>query len=237
MSGERGFGALPERAAGGIAGMMDGPLLVAPSPTVHEQIYRDAAGDASRVPWEDGRPNPFLVSWLNAEAPGLIRPGARVVVVGCGLGDDVRELTDRGYDAQGFDCAPTAVTWARERHAGLASQFVHADLFSLPAKYRHRFDLVVEVYTLQSVGPEQREAAARGLSSLVTPHGVVLAICRGRDDLAPLDEVQGPPFPLTPAEMLRLMEGAGLRPLRGVDDFTDDETPPQRRVRGVFVRA
>jgi hypothetical protein len=33
------------------------------------------------------------------------------------------------------------------------------------------------------------------------------------------------------------MEAAGLRPLRSIDDFLDDEAPPVRRLRGAFVHA
>src|SRR5688572_25208461 len=73
------------------------------APSFYEQVYREAAGDLSRVRWADGRANPSMISWLNAESHGLVRPGSRVVVVGCGLGDDLCELADRGYDVQGFD--------------------------------------------------------------------------------------------------------------------------------------
>jgi SAM-dependent methyltransferase len=207
------------------------------NPSLHEQVYLDARGDISRVPWADGRPNPMMVSWLNAEAPGLIRPGSRVAVSGCGLGDDVCELTDRGYDALGFDVAPTAINWARQRFPSLAKNLVVADLFNVPSRFRHRFDLLVEIYTLQSVHPAARERAAEALASLVTPHGVLLTICRGRDEAELLDYNAGAPWPLTASELTGLMEAAGLRPMRTPDDFMDDETPPKRRVRAAFTRA
>jgi SAM-dependent methyltransferase len=212
-------------------------VMTETAPSYHEQAYREAHGDISRVCWADGRPNRMLISWLNAEAPGLIRPGSRVVVVGCGLGDDVCELSDRGYDAQGFDIAPTAINWARQRFPSLAKNLMVADLMNLPPRFRHRFDLVVEVYTLQSMDPATRERAAEALASLATPHGVVLAVCRGRDESELLEHTQGPPWPLTVSELTGLMEAAGLRPLRAPDDFLDDEAPPVRRVRGAFVRA
>lgn len=231
---------LPIEVAGGgtpVGAAMEtstGVLEIAP--TWHEQVYRDAAGDMSRVRWAGGRPNPMLISWLNAEAPGLIRPGSRVVVVGCGLGDDVAELADRGYDVQGFDIAPTAVNWARERFPGLAKSLVVADLLALPSRLRHRFDLVVEIYTLQSVHPSSRERAGEALASLATPHGVLLTICRGRDETELLDYTQPPPWALTATELTGLMEAAGMRPMKSPDCFTDDETPPKKRVRAAFSR-
>jgi len=202
-----------------------------------ETVYRDAQGELGKVRWAEGRANPMMVAGLNNAAPGLVRPGSRAVVVGCGLGDDVAELVARGYDAVGFDVSPTAISWARKRFPDYASLFSVADLFALPAKFSRRFDLVVEIYTIQALGVAQRPAAAKAVASLVGPQGHVLTICRGRDSSELLETVQGPPWPLCSEELVGLMELSGLRPLHGLDDFHDDETPPQRRLRGVFVKA
>jgi hypothetical protein len=75
---------------------------------------------------------------------------------------------------------------------------------------------------------------ATGIASLARPHGVVLAVCRGRDQGDPLD---GPPFALTCAELTALFAGQGFTPVRAVDDFEDEESPPKRRLRAAFKRA
>lgn len=200
-----------------------------------EEIYQEARGDASGVPWADGRANPALVSWLNCEAAGRVRPGARAVVVGCGLGDDVVELISRGYDASGFDISPTAIEWARRRFPQHAESFFPGDLLALPSRLRHRFDLVVEAYTIQSAAPALREPLARAVMQLACPRGLIVAIARGRDEDELLERVQGPPWPLTPAEFLGLFEAGGWQPTRALDDFLDDEAPPCRRLRASFV--
>lgn len=202
----------------------------------HDQIYRDADGDLGRVPNALGRPNPALVSWLNAEATRLIRPGARVVVVGCGLGDDVCELADRGYDAHGFDCSPTAVNWASTRFESLIGKLIVADLFHAPTRWHRRFDLVVEIDTLESIHRSLREHAARSISSLASPHGVVLTICRRRNDslTAASDDDDHPS--LSPEELLGVMHGAGMHPLQPLEDLIDDAVPDMRRLRGAFMR-
>jgi SAM-dependent methyltransferase len=209
---------------------------VAASAAWFETVYRDAAGDPGQVRWADGRPNPMLVSWLNS-ALAIVRPGARAVVVGCGLGDDVAELLSRGYDAVGFDVSPTAVQWARERFPEHADAFLCADLFNLPARFRRRFDLVVEIYTLQSLHPTLREEAGAAVAELVSGHGVLLTICRARKDSTLLESVAGPPWPLCVAELTGLMEAAGLHPLRAPEEFMDDESPPVERLRCAFCRA
>lgn len=201
-----------------------------------EGLYRRAEGVPERVPWADAGPCPALVSWLNAEAPGLVRPGATVTVVGCGLGHDAAELAGRGYDVVGFDCAPTAVDWARREHPELADRLIVADLLDVPAHLRRRADLVVEVYTLQSVAPGLRPAMARAVCGLARPRGLVVTICRGRGEDEPLGAQVGPPFAFTAGELASLMAAEGFCPLRAVDDFMDDEDPPKRRLRGVFRR-
>jgi SAM-dependent methyltransferase len=228
--------------AGGASGgaiVLDLPLAQSQpgGPGWYDEVYRAAAGDTSKVPWAHSRPNPALVSWLNAEAPGRVRPGSRAVVVGCGLGDDVAELTNRGYDAVGFDVSPVGIDWARKRFPHQANAFCVADLLNAPSRFRHRFDLVVEVNTVQAMDPSQRDAAIGAISSLLCPRGVLVMIARGREDGEPLESLQGPPWPLTRAELLELTEAAGLKPIRAIDEFMDDEQTPQRRLRGVFEHA
>lgn len=205
------------------------------APGWHDEVYRAAEHDAARVPWADERANPALVSWLNAEAPGRVRPGARAVVIGSGLGDDVAELINRGYDAAGFDISPTAVDWSRHRFPQHAEAFMVSDLFELPPRLRRRFDLVVEVNTIQSVLPEHRQAAVAAVASLCCPRGTVVCVCRGRDDEQSLESFKGPPWPLSSKELVAMFESAGMHPVREPDDFEDDETPPVRRIRAAFV--
>lgn len=200
-----------------------------------ESIYAEADGNPSRVPWADERPSPSLVNWLNAVAPSLIRCGARVAVVGCGLGDDARELIKRGYDVMAFDWSETAVNWAKRLDPMNASAYHVADLFDVPARWHHRFDLVVEVNTLQSLPPEQRVGAVTPLASMLARHGHLLVICREADE--PIDPELGPPWPLTPVELQESAAAAGLTLYEPVSIFKDDENPPVTRMRAMFCRA
>jgi SAM-dependent methyltransferase len=202
-----------------------------------EGLYRVAAGDSAHIPWADEVPSPALVAWLNREAPSLIRPGASISVVGCGLGEDVQELADRGYDVLAFDVSPSAVQWARRRHPAVAERFMVADLFAIPTGLLRRADLVVEINTIQSVHPGLRQRAAGAIASLARPRGSVLVICRGRDESEDLSTVDGPPFALSPRELSEIFGAQGMAPTREIDDFIDEEDPPQRRLRAAFRRA
>lgn len=213
------------------------PGETASSPEWFEDVYRKAAGELGGVPWAKGRANPSVVAWLNAEAPGRVRPGSRAVVVGCGLGDDVVELLARGYDASGFDVSSCAIEWARNRFPMHSTAFSTADLLNLPPRLRHRHELVVEVSTIQAMPPEMREDVANAIASLCAPRGTVLVVCRACEGDVPPHAREGPPWPLTSEELAHLMNSAGLRPVRAIDDYVDDEVPAVRRLRGVFERA
>ena len=207
------------------------------SGTTHdfEAIYRAADGNASRVRWDDGRPNRLLVSWLDREAAELLRTGARVAVVGCGLGHDARELARRGYDVAAFDVSPTAIEWAKSIDTDWSDIFSVADLFQLPSRWKRRFDLVVEAYTIQSMPPATRIASVAAIESLLHPHGLLLLICRGAD--RPQQIGDGPPWALTIDELRELALTHGLEAPSGFELSDDDETPQQRRVRTLLRRS
>lgn len=229
------------RAADALAAPHAAPPLDPTGLAAHfDEVYCSANGEASRVPWAECQPCPALVQWLNTEAPVLVRPGSRTAVVGCGLGDDVVELADRGYDVIGFDISPTAVRWAARRHPDHADRFMVADLFAMPPRLQRRFDLVIEAYTLQSLGVSLRPMAAAALAALVAPRGVVLAVARGREPTQCLSACLAPPFPFTPDELADTLSAAGLYPMHGpqsIVEFWDHDNPPQRHLHGVFVRA
>ncbi len=199
-----------------------------------ESVYAQAAGDPARVPWASDRPNPALVNWLNAAAPSLVRCGARVAVVGCGLGADARELARRGHEVIGFDCSPTAVKWAESLDPDHVAGYVQADLFNPPPRWVHRFDLVVEVNNLHALTPQRQDEAVRALANLMTPHGHLLVIGPGGDHAVTRDE--GPPWPPTERMLAEATKQAGLVPDGPICSFLDEGDPPVKRIRAVFRR-
>jgi SAM-dependent methyltransferase len=216
---------------------VESSLLSAPavSPESFETVYAHADGDPARIPWADQRPHPALVTWLDFVAPSLVRCGSRVVVVGCGLGDDARELIRRGYDVTAFDVSATAVRWAKELDPEHAGCYHRADLFDLPTRWQHRFDLVIEINTVQSLPPSQHASSLMAVSRLAAMRGWVLMICRHGSEVSGLDD--GPPWPLTKEQLCSYAAVAGFEPDGSIDVFEDDETPPVTRMRALLRRA
>jgi 2-polyprenyl-3-methyl-5-hydroxy-6-metoxy-1,4-benzoquinol methylase len=190
-----------------------------------DAIYRSAGRDAAKVPWAESRPKPLLSAWL--EEGAIEGAGRRAIVVGAGLGDDAEALAARGFAVTAFDIAPTAIAWARERFPDSPVRYLEADLFALPDTWQGAFDLVVEIYTLQSLPAAIRPEGMDRVAALVAPGGDLLVICRGRDpEAAPASE---PPYPLTRAELRRFVS-AGLEEREALEQL-DSEAPPVRRFR------
>jgi SAM-dependent methyltransferase len=211
------------------------PIKSAPRTTAEyfDLIYHAAEGDPGRLPWSRpaGGANPAFVNWLNAAAPSQVRCGARIAIMGCGLGFDAREAMRRGYEVTGFDCSSRAVAWARRLDPDHASSYVHADLFHPPARWIHRFDLVAEIDNIESLTPDLHTEAIESLANLMTPRGVLLLICRASEE--PAGIASGPPWPLTEHELVQAASMAGLV-ADSVSTFEDDDGVP--RIRAIFRR-
>lgn len=202
-----------------------------------DALYRDAAGECVRVPWARQHPNSLVEEWLNRDACAALRPGARVAVVGCGLGDDVALFAERGYDVLGLDLSPTAIDWARRRFPDHAGRFETVDVTALPSNLVRRFDLVVEVYTIQAVPFARRLPVAGGICSLARPHGAVLVVSYARDDETIPDPASPPPYPLSEHELMDLMGTQGMSPACETVMCADPERDGKMRMRMVFRRA
>jgi SAM-dependent methyltransferase len=193
-----------------------------------EQLYAAAAGDPQLIPWADGAPNPHLARWLERE--GVRGDGRRATVVACGLGDDAELLARLGFAVVAFDLSPSAIEWCRRRFPASPVDYRQADLLALPLELRGGGDLVVEVYTLQSLGAHLREPAVRAIASLVAPGGSLVVVTRGREDGE--EAGGGPPWPVARSE-LQPLDALGFATVSW-DDFHDEQEPPKRRFVGHF---
>jgi SAM-dependent methyltransferase len=185
----------PDAHARGLAAASDSPT------GWFEQLYSQAQRGDAIVPWDRGTPHALLADWAR-DRDGT---GQRALVVGCGLGRDSEYLVSLRYDTVAFDVSPTAVESTRSRFPESMVDYRVADLLDPPADWRHAFDLVVESLTVQALPPDLHDAAIERVTSLVAPGGTLLVISAAAgDDGSPS---QGPPWPLTRAEIESFASG------------------------------
>jgi cyclopropane fatty-acyl-phospholipid synthase-like methyltransferase len=148
---------------------------------------------ANDMPWEKGEPSPGLVDFLAAH-PDLSR--GRVAVPGCGTGHDVRAWAAAGFDAHGFDLAPSAVRNAREKTpAGLPAQFEERDFLSEPPL--SAFDWLFEHTLFCAIDPSRRDDYVQAARRWLAPTGQFLAVFY----LSP--DTEGPPFGTNRDEIMK----------------------------------
>ena len=145
------------------------------------------------MPWEKGEPSPGLVDFL-ATHPEL--PRGTVAVPGCGTGNDVRVWARAGFDASGFDLAPSAIRLCRERtaQAGLTATFAQSDFLADPPPMQ--FDWLFEHTLFCAIDPSRRDDYVKAVLRWLKPGGQLLAVhYMIRDE-------QGPPFGVTQEELM-----------------------------------
>lgn len=195
-------------------------ILDDPDALRFEQVYEAAGNDLTQVPWANLRGNPRLVAWLDQHpAPA----GQRALVVACGLGDDAEELSRRGYEVTAFDSSPTAIEWCRTRFPNSNVDYHVADLFDLPANWHNRFDLVVEINTIQALPPPRHGATIAAIAGTVAAGGRLVVITFSRDEDEPAEG--GPPYPLSRSE-LAAFAGEGLQEVEATEDTIVHERFP-----------
>ena len=187
-----------------------------------EALYKQAGGEFDTIPWADRGVNPNLAAWCDRE--GLPQPGARVLVVGCGLGNDAEYLAGRGAAVTAFDLSETAIKWCQRRFPQSTVSYQVGNLLEFTGEY----DLVVEINTLQAMPLAMRAEAIEAVGKL--GHSLLI-ICRGREETDPPGQL---PWPLTRADLAPL-NNLGLS-IQNFEDFDDPSESGTRRFRAYWRR-
>jgi SAM-dependent methyltransferase len=146
------------------------------------------------MPWDKGAASPGLVDFLEAH-PELKR--GTVCVPGCGMGHDVQAWAKAGFDAVGFDIAPSAVQlgWERAAAAGLPARFELCDFLKDSPPFL--FDWVFEHTLFCAIDPRDRDDYVEAVLRWLKPGGNYLAV----NYL--IHDTDGPPFGTTREELMK----------------------------------
>jgi SAM-dependent methyltransferase len=136
--------------------------------------------DFRDLPWFSDKPSPWLVRGVNER---WIRPGEKVLDVGCGAGTNVLWLARHGFASCGVDVAPGAIAAARARAAiekldvtlevGEATALPFAD---------GEFGAALDSGCFHTLPIELRSVYAEELHRVVRPGGTVFLIWIGREE-------------------------------------------------------
>jgi SAM-dependent methyltransferase len=128
---------------------------------------------AATPPWDIGRPQ---AAFLRLAEAGAIR--GRVLDAGCGTGEHVLMVAERGLDATGVDAAPSAIAAAQRKAAdrGVAARFLVWDALGL-ADLGEQFDTVLDSGLFHVFDDDRRARYVEALAAAIRPGGRYLMCC------------------------------------------------------------
>lgn len=140
--------------------------------------------------WSLNTPNPVLVQAL--EQKNIISP-ARILVAGCGKGEDAIYLAKSGFEVTAIDFSAEAVSAAlmNSRKENAVLEIIRGDLFNLKNEFAGVFDYIYEYVTLCAIDQARIEELIENISSALKPGGHFITVPFPIDGRA-----GGPPFAL-----------------------------------------
>jgi thiopurine S-methyltransferase len=158
-------------------------------PAFWDVRYRDGV-----TPWQPDAPQPEAL----ALGPPP-RPGARMLVPGCGWTAETLVFAAAGWDVLAVDFSGEAVALARRHLAGSTVEVRQADVFELDEP---PFDLVYERAFLCALHPRTRPTYGRRMPELVRPGGLLVGYFEVGDKRG------GPPYDIVRDDLDALLQPA-----------------------------
>lgn len=161
-----------------------GPWLTS-KPDIRQESYWTQIYRTEEPGWEMQKPAPALADML----PRLKLPKLRVLVLGCGSGNDAAFFASQGHVVTAVDFSPEAIARGREKYGSLTNlQFIQKDIFDLDSSWTHRFDLVFEHTCYCAIPPERRNELISIWRRVLVPGGQLLGV------FFAMERRNGPPF-------------------------------------------
>lgn len=135
--------------------------------------------------WELNEPAAPLVQVL----PQLKIAKSRVLVLGCGSGNDAAFLAQQGHLVTAVDVSEEAIRRAQEKYGHIKNlQLICTDVFSLGAEHYGQYDLIFEHTFFCAIHPNRRQELVKLWKRFLNEHGLLLGI------FFVFDRPIGPPF-------------------------------------------
>lgn len=170
-----------------------------------ETLYSKSNQSGNGVPWANMAPHPIFKSWIDKTLPSENEKTA--LVVGCGLGDDAIELEAKGYKVTAFDVSDSAIALCKKRFPKSKVEFLTADLLEGISEWHLKFDLVLEIFTIQALPPKYEELVIKNIASFVSNNGQLIVITEVQSKKRRYEN--GPPWLLN-NEYIKSFERNGL---------------------------
>jgi cyclopropane fatty-acyl-phospholipid synthase-like methyltransferase len=144
-----------------------------------DKIYSTIPPD--KIPWNMEDPPEILRSIVEK---GKVKP-CKAIEMGCGAGNYVIYLAQKGFDVTGVDISESAIRMAKgsASEKGVDCSFVTADIRGDMSEVPHKFDFAYDWEVMHHIFPEDREAYINNVYKLLNSGGLYLSVCFSEESL------------------------------------------------------
>lgn len=142
------------------------------------KLYSETPPD--QIPWNKEDPPPELVALVES---GRVHP-CKAIDFGCGLGNYVIWLAQRGFTMTGVDLSAVAIAKATE-HAlslGVQADFIAADMLGDLHQIFGTFDFAYDWGLLHHIMPDDRPAYVRNVVTKLKSGAPYMSVCFSEED-------------------------------------------------------
>jgi SAM-dependent methyltransferase len=144
------------------------------------EIYR-----SEEPRWDLKAPSPSLANIM----PRLKLTRARILVLGCGPGNDAAWFAELGHLVTAVDFSEEAIKEATKRYGNVRGlEFLQCDAFNLPKEFKNSFDIVFEHTCYCAITPSRRNELVRVWRQALAENGHLMGI------FFTMDKRFGPPY-------------------------------------------
>ena len=147
----------------------------------------DKAYQEGETPWDKGYASPPLAQWLEKN-----KLKGKGLVLGCGLGHDVRLLSKYCDQVVGIDISQKAIDKAKDIEVVNKESYKVQDFFNLDRNFSQSFDWVVEHTFFCAISPNLRHHYVKNLVKVLRAKGDFLAVFFLKDRSN--STLEGPPY-------------------------------------------
>lgn len=139
---------------------------------VHSEEYWSQIYRTEEPGWELGRPAPALLDML----PRLKLPRSKVLILGCGSGNDAAHFAENGHVVTAVDISNEALERGKKKYGHLNINWIQSDLFKLGTEHTHQYDVIFEHTCYCAMNPGERNDLVKTWLRLLAPGGHLMGV-------------------------------------------------------------
>lgn len=142
-------------------------------PSVNDREFWSNIYRSENPKWDLKQPAPAFVDMI----PRLKLPKSRILVLGCGPGNDAALFAEHGHNVTAIDISGEALREAKQRYGHLKNiEWVEADLFKLGPEYHQAYDVIVEHTCFCAIDPVRRNELITQWRKCLVDGGFILGV-------------------------------------------------------------